>query len=128
MPNHDNDYTPDDDCAQADRQPHVWGTFIHGPPTEGPSRRWSRAAFIQDSCSQAAVLLRRRNRFRLDIPRLEDSAPAGHAKVSLFQAMRVPPYVAGVRGVISTLLMSLGTSVDSKTNANHHSQRAMRGK
>jgi hypothetical protein len=30
MPNHDNDYTPDDDCAQADPQPHVWGTFIHG--------------------------------------------------------------------------------------------------
>lgn len=32
------------------------------------------------------------------------------------------------RGVISTLLTSLGTSVDLKTIANHHSQHAMPGK
>jgi hypothetical protein len=69
------------------------------------------ARCILDTDSQPAGLPRRRNQFLLDTRRSDVNALAEHAKVSFPCPARSCRPGEGERGVISTLLTSLGTSV-----------------
>jgi hypothetical protein len=110
------------------RRPRQRSHWLRSLPMEDRPRR-CRALPVQDGSSQA------------DRPSASSqSVPPGHPSFrrqrasraceseSLLQVLRVSPRPGRGRGVISTLLTSLGTSVDCKTNANHHSQHVMRGK
>jgi len=106
-----------------DQRRHVGRTLLHGKhgarcaATTGRAAQQRRSSLvrvalcIQDSCSHHTALLRPHSQCLLDIRRLGDSALVEHAKVSHPELCASFVVKRRERGVISTLLTSLGTSV-----------------
>jgi hypothetical protein len=116
---------PPSPTARAGHRHHVRRTLLYGDERRTRSaasarcaaQQWLRprlvgvARCLQDNCSQPTALRPRPSRFRQAIPRSGGSAQAEHAKVSAPQPCASLAGQMKERGVISTLLTSLGTSV-----------------